>query len=107
MESLDLMAPPLHGEKSENYTTEPFRLKYLGLVRLAYSYYYTGIDAEGTIIEYLAMEERTGCGPVVFIYGWELAFKVLTDQEKAKSYLLKCLEFNPKSYEQDRLRFGI
>lgn len=90
--------PPLHIEPATNYTTEPFRYKYLGLVRLGLCQENCGMDPTGIIEDYLSIEQKTGCSENVFQLGWELAYRVFMKtkrDKKAKAYLNKLQRIDP------------
>ena len=95
--------PPLHIEPVNNYTTEPFRYKYLGTVRLAMCQKSCGMDPTKLIEEYLSMEQKTGCSEHVFVLGWELAYQIFLasgKDKKAKAYLNKLYRVDPTKWEE-------
>ena len=98
---------PLHIEDSSFYTTEPYRLKYVGLVRLVMQMQSAGMDPESTIEEYLLVEGKTGCSEEVFLTGWDLAFNHFLPKDKKRASLLftKCLALDPKRYESKKNLF--
>jgi glycosyltransferase involved in cell wall biosynthesis len=99
---------PLHMENSTYYTTEPYRLKYVGLIRLAFQMQGAGMDPESTIEEYLVMESKTGCSDEVFLTGWDLAMNhfLEKDKKRASLFFVKCFALDPKRYESKQKLFA-
>lgn len=96
--------PPAHPEAQNYYTTEPHRLKYLGLVRLALSQENCGIDVSNLVDEYTLIESKTGCVEQVFILGWEIGFRTYLkkDKKKASEFFLKLHAQDPKRWETQK-----
>lgn len=94
-------------ENEALYTTEPYRMIYIGYTRLAQKYAESGADCRDILQKALDIEDKDGCGPEVHVYGWKLAYThwLPHNKTKAREYFDKCYLFDSKNYEVDRHLF--
>ena len=100
--------PPLHIEDVKNYTTEPYRYKYIALLNITIAYNNCGMNALNIVEEYLTIEDRTGVPERMLIPGWEVAYKLFmkyTMPSRAMMYLKRLYKYSPTIWESEMKKY--